>query len=304
MAHFSTRQLRAFLLVAHHRNFARAAEALFITPSGLSLVIREIETQVGFRLFDRTTRHVALTEQGAALLPVVRRTLDELDSAIADLGVSTREASRTLSVGAPPLIAANILPHAIHEFRAQHRSLEIRLVDANLTTIQQMVEAGELDMGLGAFFGPSPGTRRTALFRFSLAVIRADLNETTRRATSTWSALRGETLVVLNTASPLQRLIDKQLARVPGLRRGPVLNSLDAQIAMVEAGEGIAVIPSYGLPACRNRRVAMSRLINPVVDLDFSQIRARGRALSDEAGEFTTFLTGHMARWAGRSGVL
>jgi DNA-binding transcriptional LysR family regulator len=60
---------------------------------------------------------------------------------------------------------------------------------------------------------------------------------------------------------------------------GPALNSLDTQIAMVEAGEGIAVIPSYGLPACRNRQVVMTRLINPVVNLAFSQLRARGRKL-------------------------
>jgi LysR family transcriptional regulator, carnitine catabolism transcriptional activator len=44
--------------VAEHRSFSRAAEAVFITPSGLSLLIRELEQQLGFRLFDRTTRHV------------------------------------------------------------------------------------------------------------------------------------------------------------------------------------------------------------------------------------------------------
>jgi LysR family transcriptional regulator, carnitine catabolism transcriptional activator len=60
----TSRQLRAFLLVAQHRNFSRAAEALFITPSGLSILIRELESQLGFRLFDRTTRHVVLTAHG------------------------------------------------------------------------------------------------------------------------------------------------------------------------------------------------------------------------------------------------
>jgi LysR family transcriptional regulator, carnitine catabolism transcriptional activator len=54
----NTRQLRAFRLVAQHRNFTRAAEALFMTPSGLSVIIKELESRVGFRLFDRTTRHV------------------------------------------------------------------------------------------------------------------------------------------------------------------------------------------------------------------------------------------------------
>jgi hypothetical protein len=55
-----------------------------------------------------------------------------------------------------------------------------------------------------------------------------------------------------------------------------VVNYLDTQIALVEAQEGIAIIPSFGLPACRNRRVVMSQLINPVVNLEFYQITNRG----------------------------
>src|SRR5262245_585404 len=103
MADFSSRQLRAFLLVATHHNFTRAAEALFITPSGLSLLIRELENQLGFRLFDRTTRHVALTVQGRQLLAVARRSLEDLDRATSRIRVTAREASDMLSVGAGQL---------------------------------------------------------------------------------------------------------------------------------------------------------------------------------------------------------
>jgi LysR family carnitine catabolism transcriptional activator len=86
MIDFSSRQLRAFLLVAQHHNFTRAAEALFITPSGLSLLIREFENQLGFRLFDRTTRHVSLTTEGAELLVAARHGLEDLDAAMSRIG--------------------------------------------------------------------------------------------------------------------------------------------------------------------------------------------------------------------------
>jgi DNA-binding transcriptional LysR family regulator len=75
-------------------------------------------------------------------------------------------------------------------------------------------------------------------------------------------------------------------------------------IAMVEAGEGAGIVPSYALPACRRRNVTMTRLINPTVPVDSFQLRHRGRKLSPAAEEFTTFLQGYIARWAGRSGVL
>src|SRR5215831_6680358 len=109
---FSSRQLRAFLLAAQHRSFTRAAEALFITPSGLSVLIRELETQLGFRLFDRTTRHVALTRHGNELLAVAQRNLEQIDDAMSRIGQSARNASHSLSLGATPLVAANILPQA------------------------------------------------------------------------------------------------------------------------------------------------------------------------------------------------
>ena len=75
-------------------------------------------------------------------------------------------------------------------------------------------------------------------------------------------------------------------------------------LALAEAGQGVAIIPSYGLPACRSRKLAMSRLINPVVPLDFSQIRLGGRKLPPVAEDFTSFLQSYIASWAGRSGIL
>lgn len=60
----------------------------------------------------------------------------------------------------------------------------------------------------------------------------------------------------------------------------------------------------FDLPACRNREVVMIRLVNPVVTLNFHQIRSRGRKLPPAAEEFTSFLKNYIARWAGRAGVL
>jgi DNA-binding transcriptional LysR family regulator len=304
MIDFTSRQLRAFLLVATHRNFTRAAEALFITPSGLSVLIRELEKQLGFRLFDRTTRQVALTEAGAGLLAVVRRNLQELDESMSRIGQSAREASDTLSVGAGLLMAANILPQAIKEFRAQSHGLHVQLVDSSPARILQRVRSGTLDIGLG-FFKGAPGLRRTPFFRFTLMLIKPDHPTVVRRASVTWSALKDEHLVLQTQTAPVRDLIDHHLARAGvDTRSAFVVNTLEMLIAMVESGEGAGIVPSYALPACRRRNVTMTRLINPTVPVDVCQIRHRGRRLPPVAEEFTTFLQGYIARWAGRSGVL
>ena len=300
----STRQLRAFRLVAQHRNFTRAAEALFITPSGLSVLIKELENRVGFRLFERTTRHVELTPNGRELLTVIQRSLEELDAAIANIGRSSRRSHQAISLGTTPLVAANVLPPAMREFRKQRPDLRVQLFDAELPTLIKMVEAGKLDMSLGIFKAMA-GMRREPFFRFSLMVARAAKDDMPPRGTTAWTALDGETLISLSSGHPHQQLIDQQLARAGvNVQRGSTVNLLDTQIALVEAEEGIAIIPSFGMPACRNRKIAVSQLVNPVVRFDFHLISSRDKELPSGAEEFTSFLKSYIATWAGRAGVL
>ncbi len=300
----STRQLRAFRLAAQHHSFARAAEALFITPSGLSVLIKELESRVGFRLFERTTRHVELTPNGRELLAVIERSLEELDDAIANIGRGAERNRQSISLGTTPLVAANILPPAMREFRRQRPDVRVQLFDADLPTLIEMVNTGRLDMSLG-IFKAMPDIRREPFFRFSLMIVRAAKDDVQPRKTTTWSALDGETLISLSPGHPHQQLIDKHLAQAgTKVQIGSIVNLLDTQIALVEAEEGIAIIPSFGMPACRNRKVVMSQLINPVVRFDFHMISRRGRELPPGADEFTAYLKSYIATWAGRAGVL
>lgn len=301
---FTSRQLRAFVLVAKHRSFARAADALFITPSGLSLLIRELETHVGCRLFDRTTRTVALTARGAELEEVASRSLQDLDATLVHIGRASSESRQTISVGAPPLIACEILPMAIKAFHEQRPDLRVQLVDASLSTLMQRVVTGELDVAVG-IFSRAADVRRVPLFQSSLMVIRPHSEPAEHRATTTWAALNGAQLISLPAESPLQMLIDGHMAKSRIVTRtSMVLNLLETVISMVEAGHGIAIIPSFGVPACRNRRVVMSRLVNPVVVLEHHLIRSRARKLPTGANDFVAFLQSYIEQWMSSARVV
>jgi DNA-binding transcriptional LysR family regulator len=106
----STRQLQAFLAVARLRSFTRAAEEIFLTQAGLSLMLKDLETQVGARLFDRTTRSVQLTPAGESLQSTVRGMMADWESATSNIGRLTAEAEQQVTLAATPLIAASILP--------------------------------------------------------------------------------------------------------------------------------------------------------------------------------------------------
>src|SRR5262249_29285747 len=198
--------------------------------------------QLGFRLFDRTTRHVVLTPHGIQLLAVAQRSLTELDVAVSRIGQTVKETSDTLSVGSGLLAAANILPGAIAEFRSRRPDVRIQLVDEDTLTIVQQIRAGDLDLGFG-FLESAPGVSRTRFFRFPMMVIHPENSAAPRRSSMSWSALKGQRLILQAPPAPLRRLIDKHLARAGvDAQSAMSLKRLDTVIAMVEAGQGVGIV--------------------------------------------------------------
>ena len=77
-----------------------------------------------------------------------------------------------------------------------------------------------------------------------------------------------------------------------------VFDYFETQIAMVEAGVGCAVIPTFAIPACRRHRIAIHPLKDPVVPIELCQIASRGRKLPPGFEDFTRFLKSYIAEWA------
>src|ERR1700753_242163 len=99
MRDISIKQLRAFLAVAATQNFSQAAARLHVSPSALSLSIQELESRIGLKLFDRSTRSVALTDTGAAFLPVADRLVSDFNRAIEELVAFPVQERRRVGLG-------------------------------------------------------------------------------------------------------------------------------------------------------------------------------------------------------------
>jgi DNA-binding transcriptional LysR family regulator len=88
---------------------------------------------LGVRLFERTTRHVALTAFGTGLRTIAQRNLRELDSIMSRIGRSAGETDVSLSVGSPRVLMASVLAPAIQEFRSHRAELRFQLFDSDIT---------------------------------------------------------------------------------------------------------------------------------------------------------------------------
>src|SRR5688500_5626984 len=121
------RQLQAFCTVARLGSFTKAANALHTTQPALSVQIGQLEDALGLRLFDRTTRTVAITRVGEELLPRAERTLAELAGIVDSAsGLGAKNAGRIV-VAALPSVASSFLPEAIASFRAKFPNVQIVL---------------------------------------------------------------------------------------------------------------------------------------------------------------------------------
>ena len=300
LMNLSARQLHAFLEIGRLKSFARAAEQVHLSPSGMSMLVKELEEQVGARLFDRTTRAVTLTEVGLRLQPVAERIVQDVRG-LGDVVEGTQAAVRQrLQIAATPMVAASLLPAVLSDFAAVHPQVRIGITDVDVNQVREDVLAGEADLGLGFFVRPAVGLLRQPLCRFRLMSIRPPgVQGGGRRPSQPWHALTGVPLISLPADNPMQVVIEKHLAAAgcPVGERQRV-NLIGTVIALVRAGHGHAAIPSFVLDDCLRQGLDVRMLRDPVASVELFLVSRRGRKPGAAAQAFTTALRTAAARLA------
>lgn len=148
MLNISFRQLRVFTEVAKGLSFARAAEALHLTPPAVTMQVKELESQLGLPLFERRGRQVTLTTSGEYFLVYARRllaTLKEADDAMARFKGAE---SGLLSVGLVST-AKYFVPQLLARFHDEHPGIEVKLsVCQNREQLVALLQSGEVDLAV------------------------------------------------------------------------------------------------------------------------------------------------------------
>jgi DNA-binding transcriptional LysR family regulator len=144
MARLRLAELTAFVAVADHRSFTKAATQLGISPPTMSQTIRALEERLGVRLFNRTTRSVALTAAGDRLLVEVQPILEELDGALESVNAFRDKPVGTLRLAAMRPFGAMLLAPLIQPFLLEYPGirLEIAFDDTRSDIVSGRFDAG------------------------------------------------------------------------------------------------------------------------------------------------------------------
>jgi DNA-binding transcriptional LysR family regulator len=244
------RRLRYFVTVADELHFGRAAQRLHIAQPPLTRHISALETELGIRLFERSTRAVTLTPEGTQFLEHARQVLDALGSAESSARHLADGTAGRLAIGYTSSIPmSRVFSEIVREFGRQSPEVELGFREVASAEQYRQIEAGVLDIAFG-WAPPEPAPRAIAQLIVAREPLVAALPTASRHATRealAFTELAHEAFIVYpeGQGSALNAALYRLCARA-GIapRLGPSATQVATLVALVAAERGVAIVPA------------------------------------------------------------
>ena len=239
------RQLRAFVAIAETGTFTAGALRVHVTQAAISMQIRQLENEVGARVFVRAPRHVILTEAGEHLLQRARQILREHDAALDEIAELAGAERGRLRIGsASAMILTDQLPKILKELRKQHPAADIAVASGTSESLVDQILAGELDIAFVSLPVDVRGIQTERLSEDQLVAIASPRHKLAKQRTISAYTLAGEKLILGERGGNTRRLIDQFFAQAGVTLRVAMELSRQAAIRrMVEEDMGVGIVP-------------------------------------------------------------
>ena len=241
------RQLRAFVSIAELGTFTAGAQRVHVTQAAISMQIRQLENELGARLFVRAPRKVMLTEAGEQLLLRARQILRDHDAAIeeiADLAGAERGRLRVGSASA--MVTTDVLPKLLRDVRRQHSRADITVASGTSESLVQLILGGELDVAFVSLPVEARGINTERLNQDQLVAIASPQHRLAKQKTIDAYTLAGEKLILGERGGNTRRLIDQFFAQAGvTLHVAMELSRQQAIRRMVEEDMGVGIVPLH-----------------------------------------------------------
>ena len=239
------RQLRAFVAIAESGTFTAGALRVHVTQAAISMQIRQLETEIGARVFVRAPRHVILTEAGEQLLRRARHILREHDAALDEIGELAGAERGRLRIGsASAMVLTEQLPAILKDLRKQHPAAEISVTSGTSEVLVDQILAGEVDIAFVSLPVDVRGIKTERLSEDQLVAIASPHHRLSKQKTISAYTLAGERLILGERGGNTRRLIDQFFAQAGvTLRVAMELSRQQAIKRMVEEDMGVGIVP-------------------------------------------------------------
>lgn len=283
--------IQAFVKIAEIGCFTRASHFLHISQPALTRRIKKLEESLGAVLFERSTRNIKLTPVGREFLPKARDLIDLYEISVLSIKEMATHQSGMITLSCLPTAASYFLPSVIRDYNNYYPNIRIRILEHSAGDCLEAVLNGDAEFGINMINITHPNIDFTPLVNepFVLAC-RCD-HELAQKKLVQWEDLNCLKLIGVRRSSGNRSLIDQALESVGGKPNWFYeVRHLSTSLGMVEAGLGVAVVPSLAMPTDEHHVLVSRPLVEPVVRRTLGVVQRRETALSPAAEKFKEML--------------
>jgi DNA-binding transcriptional LysR family regulator len=276
--------VQAFVAIADYGSFQKAAAAVHITQTALTRRLQNIESSLGVKLLDRTTRSVTLTPVGRDFLPQVRRMLADLSTALVEVREGGKAQRGDVSIACVPTVGVQFLPRIIEHYSAQYPNNRIKILDHASSGVADAVLRREAEFGINIAGPHQAELDSIPLLRDRFVLICRDDHPLASLTRLSWKRLQAHRLIFAGMGSSNRPLLDAALGNEAlSLRSFYEVQRSSTAVGLVAAGVAAAVVPRLAIQKGAYPNLRILALTNPVVSRTLVLVSRKKAYLSPAA---------------------
>lgn len=241
-------QLKGFCAVVEEQSFSKAASRIFVSQPAISMQIKSLEEELGEKLLKRSKRKIDLTEAGEVLYQRARNILNELELTRQEIEEIHGLQRGKLNLGCSDTVSTYILPSLLQGFIGEYPRIDITVRNKPTMQIVQMIQDGEIDLGLITLPVTNPQLEIHELFNYQDVAICSHNHPLSHHTSVKIENLAVERLLVLEEGTKSRTLLDQKLT-ISGIIPESIIefSSVEVQKAFAEIGLGVAIVPDFSV---------------------------------------------------------
>lgn len=282
------RQLQYFQMVCRLGNVTRASESLHTSQPNVTAAIQKLERELGVALFGRTKKRFTLTPEGQIFLQRIDAALSQISDALLEISDYRQLKKGVIKIGIPPMIGIFLFPEIFLDFQQRYPDLELSIHEDGSLCIREMLERGELDVGIVITTDVSPELNVLPMTRSQILACVSPDHPLAAQKSVRIPDLKGRPLILLKENSFLRKAIYQECARhgfTPWVLLGT--NQIETIKNLVVKGVGISFL--FDMLATREPEIVGRPMAEPL-HVDIGLAWKREKYLSTAAQAFISFV--------------
>ncbi len=275
------RHLECFVEVARQKSFSKAAKTMYVSQSTISKMVKDLESDLGQSLFNRTSKYVQLTDAGETLFTKAKQIVEMFQSIPIELDSNAKTEKGKLNIGLPPITAATAFGKLLGEFKKAYPNIEINLFEYGSKSVEVGIQDGSLDVGLVCC--PANEYQYNVMYftRDPLKVVVPSDHPLREQREINFASLADESFVLYRRDFSLYDEILNR-CKMAGFQPKVIFETSQRELMtqVVTAKLGIALLPSAICAELGDEKMVSIPLSDPQIFLELSIIWNKKRYLS------------------------